>query len=85
MDDVAAAERWLRGQPGVRPNVLRLRDARATRSALVDGIVNHLGRSGPGDTALLWFSGHGGERPTDHPFASTGHSQALVCRDSLTV
>ncbi|MDX3698100.1 caspase family protein [Streptomyces europaeiscabiei] len=84
VNDVAAAEQWLWGQPGVRPNVLRLRDAQATRSALIDGIDNHLGHSGPGDTALLWFSGHGSERPTDDPFAPTGHSQALVCHDSLT-
>ncbi|MFE9804350.1 caspase domain-containing protein [Streptomyces goshikiensis] len=84
VNDVAAAEQWLRGQPDVWPSVLRLLDAQATRSALIDSIDNHLGRSGPGDTALLWFSGHGSERPTDNPFAPTGTSQALVCHDSLT-
>ncbi|MFC9269255.1 caspase domain-containing protein [Streptomyces zhihengii] len=84
VNDVAAAEDWLRRQPGLQPDVLRLRNAEATRDALVAGIDRHLGSAGPGDTALLWYSGHGSERPTDDKLASTGYSQALVCHDSLT-
>ncbi|MFI5642825.1 caspase domain-containing protein [Streptomyces goshikiensis] len=87
VNDVVAAEQWLRRQPGVRTEVRFLLDEQATRSALIDGdhgIDKHLGCSGPGDTALFWFSGHGSERPTDDPFAPTGTSQALVCYDSLT-
>ncbi|MGW8990364.1 caspase family protein [Streptomyces zhihengii] len=84
VNDVAAAEEWLRRQPGLQPDVLRLRNAEATRDALVAGIDRHLGSAGPGDTALLWYSGHGSERPTDDKLASTGYSQALVCHDSLT-
>ncbi|MFD0429567.1 caspase family protein [Streptomyces zhihengii] len=81
---MAAAEDWLRRQPGLQPDVLRLRNAEATRDALVTGIDRHLGSAGPGDTALLWYSGHGSERRTEDPLASTGHTQALVCHDSLT-
>ncbi|MGW3406243.1 caspase family protein [Streptomyces zhihengii] len=84
VNDVAAAEEWLLRQPGVRADVRRLRDAQATRAALVAGIDRHLGSAGPGDTALLWYSGHGSERRTEDPLASTGHTQALVCHDSLT-
>ncbi|MEV7887812.1 hypothetical protein ACWD3I_16330 [Streptomyces sp. NPDC002817] len=46
------------------------------------GIRNHLGRCGPGDTALLWFCGHGSRRPTDDPCVASGWSEALVCHDS---
>ncbi|WP_326767974.1 caspase family protein [Streptomyces sp. NBC_01591] len=83
INDVAEAESWLRQQGGPDPEILLLRDKEATRAAVVDRIRTHLGRSGPGDTALLWFSGHGSEHASDDPRAATGRSQALVCADSL--
>ncbi|MFD8631236.1 caspase family protein [Streptomyces sp. NPDC059533] len=83
VNDVAAAEDWLRQQGASHPEVLSLRNGDATKAAVVDGIRAHLGRSGRGDTALLWFSGHGSQRPTKDPRAAMGMSQALVCVDSL--
>ncbi|WP_405388508.1 caspase family protein [Streptomyces sp. NBC_01102] len=83
VNDVTEAERWLRQQDGPEPDIRPLRNKEATKAAVIDGIRTHLGRSGPGDTALLWFSGHGSERKTDDPRAATGMSQALVCADSL--
>ncbi|MFD8012223.1 caspase family protein [Streptomyces sp. NPDC058955] len=83
VNDVAAAEEWLRRQEGIRPEILPLRNAAATREAVLDGLRRHLGRTGPGETALLWFSGHGTEQPTSDPRAATGMAQALVCADSL--
>ncbi|GAA4919125.1 caspase family protein [Streptomyces coeruleoprunus] len=83
LNDVRAAENWLRRQSGPDPDIRTLHDAQATRAAVIDGITGHLGRGGPGDTALLWFSGHGTERPTDDPREATGMCQALVCHDSL--
>ncbi|WP_031003681.1 caspase family protein [Streptomyces sp. NRRL F-5727] len=83
VNDVAAAEEWLRRQDGIRPEILRLRNTAATRDALLAGLRRHLGRTGPGETALFWFSGHGSEQPTSDPRAATGMSQALVCADSL--
>ncbi|WP_406485052.1 caspase family protein [Streptomyces sp. NBC_01563] len=83
VNDVAEAESWLRQHGGPDPRILPLRDREATRAAVVDGIRRHLGRSGPGDTALLWFSGHGSEDESDDPRTATGRSQALVCADSL--
>ncbi|WP_330459925.1 caspase family protein [Streptomyces sp. NBC_00820] len=84
VNDVREAEQWLRRQGGVRADVLPLHNGRATRAAVLGGIERHLGRSGPGDTALLWFSGHGSEEATDAPWEATGRSQALVCHDSQT-
>ncbi|MFC9508445.1 caspase domain-containing protein [Streptomyces sp. NPDC057002] len=83
VNDVRAAENWLRGRTGPEPRVQTLYDARATRAAVLAGLEEHLGRSGPGDTALLWFSGHGSQSPTTDPGEATGWSQALVCHDSL--
>ncbi|MEU2673248.1 caspase family protein [Streptomyces sp. NPDC007164] len=83
VNDVAEAESWLRQHGGRDARILPLRDRAATRAAVVDGIRRHLGRSGPGDTALLWFSGHGTEHASEDPRTATGHSQALVCADSL--
>ncbi|GAA2893865.1 MULTISPECIES: caspase family protein [Streptomyces] len=83
VNDVRAAETWLRGRTGPEPRVRTLYDARATRAAVLAGLEEHLGRSGPGDTALLWFSGHGSQSPTSDPGEATGWSQALVCHDSL--
>ncbi|MEU5489453.1 caspase family protein [Streptomyces sp. NPDC020196] len=84
VNDVTKAQGWLRQQGGPQPLEIRsLLNKEATKAAVIDGIRAHLGRGGPGDTALLWFSGHGSERPTDDPRAATGMSQALVCADSL--
>ncbi|MEU8773573.1 caspase family protein [Streptomyces sp. NPDC048606] len=82
-NDIASAERWLRslGDPAV--NIRVLTDAEAHRSAFVEAITTHLGAAGPGDTALLWFSGHGSDKPTKDPREATGRAQALVCHDSL--
>ncbi|MET8567561.1 caspase family protein [Streptomyces sp. NPDC004783] len=83
VNDVREAEAWLRRQGHVASDIRRLHDGDATLAAVRAGIERHLGRSGPGDTALLWFSGHGSEEPTDAPWEGTGKSQALVCYDSL--
>ena len=71
--------------PGVRLVPLVLRDAEATRSAVVEAIRSHLGQAGPDDVALFWFSGHGSEAPAPkwaHFLESTGMIQTLVCADS---
>ncbi|MFD4261474.1 caspase family protein [Streptomyces sp. NPDC058534] len=83
VNDVREAEAWLRRQGHVASDIRRLHDGDATLAAVRAGIERHLGRSGPGDTALLWFGGHGSEEPTDAPWEGTGRSQALVCHDSL--
>jgi hypothetical protein len=83
VNDARAAENWLRSRSGPAPLIRTLYDAQAGRAAVLAGLEEHLGRSGPDDTALLWFSGHGSQSPTTDPGEATGWSQALVCHDSL--
>ncbi|MBV6652698.1 MAG: caspase family protein, partial [Mameliella sp.] len=40
-------------------------DAQATKAAIADGILNHLGQAGPDDVVLLYFSGHGAQEKAD--------------------
>ncbi|GGW50786.1 caspase family protein [Streptomyces caelestis] len=83
VNDVRAAESRLRSLSGPATRIRTLYDAEATRAAVLAGLEEHLGQSGPEDTALLWFSGHGSQSPTADPGEATGWSQALVCHDSL--
>jgi len=62
-----------------------LLDDEATRQAVIDGFREHLGKAGPGDTALFWFSGHGSEAPVPAELAHlepTKKLQTLLCVDS---
>lgn len=83
VNDAKAAEEWLWRQTAVTAQIRRLHNEQATKSARIEGIEAHLGQCGAGDTALLWFSGHGSEKKTTDPREATGKSQALVCHDSL--
>jgi hypothetical protein len=52
---------------------------------VITGISDHLGRAGPGDVALFWFCGHGGEEPVPEGYwqvEPSGCLQSLVCADS---
>ncbi|TMQ21628.1 MAG: TIR domain-containing protein [Deltaproteobacteria bacterium] len=44
-------------------NVVLLQDEQATRAAIVEGLERLGQRAGPGSTALVYFSGHGGRLP----------------------
>ncbi|GID27505.1 caspase family protein [Paractinoplanes brasiliensis] len=73
--------------PGTELVLKVLLNEQATRAAVVDGIVKHLGQAGPDDVALFWFAGHGSEWPAPpwaEPFEPTGTIQTLVCADSRT-
>ncbi|MGW7410721.1 caspase family protein [Streptomyces sp. NPDC054833] len=83
-NDIAAAHRLLTDLVGERADVMVLLDDDATVDALTDAVVRHLGAAGDGDTALLWFSGHGTQREAtgdDLLIEATGLNQALVCVD----
>ncbi|TDC19997.1 caspase family protein [Streptomyces sp. 8K308] len=87
VNDVVAARAWLATRGA---HVAELHDAAATRAAIVAGVRFHLGRAGAGDTALLWFSGHGTELDTSDPWhqrveAATGRCQALLAVDGPLV
>jgi hypothetical protein len=46
-------------------NVVLLQEARATRDAIVEGLDLLAQRAGRDSTTLIYFSGHGGQRPGD--------------------
>lgn len=71
---------------GSRLDAVSLLDEAATKSAITSAIVDHLGKAQAGDTALLYFSGHGAEEeaaPVFHRFNGEKHT-TLVCHDSRT-
>ncbi|MFE9831262.1 caspase family protein [Streptomyces halstedii] len=83
LNDIDGVRRLLeRRVAASEPRVLL--DREATVEAVGTGIRDGLGAAGPGDTALLWFSGHGTRLPAhgaDLLIEATGHNQALVCAD----
>ncbi|MET9604371.1 caspase family protein [Streptomyces sp. NPDC006512] len=85
LNDVADARAALEGAAPGRVDARILLDSEATAAAVEEAVSRHLGRAGPGDTALLWFSGHGTEYAavTAHELLlePTGRCQALVCAD----
>jgi hypothetical protein len=86
-NDIEDAERFLRESTTTTAEleVAKLCDARATRAAVIDAFRRHLGRAGPGDTALFWFSGHGSTAPVlEHwwHLEPAGRMQTMLCVDS---
>ncbi|KUH39891.1 MULTISPECIES: caspase family protein [Streptomyces] len=85
LNDIEAGHRWLMERLGAPPSVRALTDRTATIAAVTAAVTGHLGQAGPGDTALLWFSGHGTEyaavTPQERLVEATGRCQALVCAD----
>jgi hypothetical protein len=64
-----------------------LRNAEATRDAIMNGFREHLAQAGEGDTTLFWFSGHGSQspaRPGRELFEGNGMSQTIVCAGTRT-
>jgi len=64
---------------------LVLTNREATRLALIDGFRNHLGKAGPDDVVLFYYSGHGSQAPSPSEFwhLEPDHlDETLVCWDS---
>ncbi|MFJ3208813.1 caspase family protein [Streptomyces flaveolus] len=83
-NDIAEARRLVADLAGERAVVTVLLDGAATVAAVEDAVVRELGKAGPGDTALLWFSGHGTQMPAtgaDLLVEATGMNQAVLCVD----
>ncbi|MBW6435890.1 caspase family protein [Actinoplanes hulinensis] len=57
---------WLR--------IRELRDAEATRQAVMDGFTEHLAQAGTGDAAVFYFAGYGSMEPD-------GDQRTIVCAD----
>ncbi len=62
-----------------------LRNEEATRQAVIDQFLSHLGQAGPEDTALFCYSGHGSQcrtAPEFHHLEPDRLDETLVCYDS---
>src|SRR5829696_2406345 len=65
--------------------LVMLTDAQATRSAVTERLCEHLGRAGPSDVALFYYSGHGSQQATPEELWSIEpdhRNETLVCVDS---
>lgn len=86
VNDTIAAAAHLRSRAGDGGlDAVELHDGKATRAAVVEALRDHLGQARDGDTALLWFSGHGslGRVPRElWHLEPDGFLQTLVCADS---
>ncbi|GGN91072.1 hypothetical protein GCM10010112_76990 [Actinoplanes lobatus] len=78
LNDIDGFRELLRDQvPRPMLRIRELRDAEATRHAVMDGFTGHLARAGTGDAAVFYFSGYGSVEPeSEHP--------TIVCADSRT-
>ncbi|HET8952220.1 MAG TPA: caspase family protein [Solirubrobacteraceae bacterium] len=84
-NDADRALEFLRARLSGRLCAELLLDADATRDNVLDVFRTHLGRAGPDDVALFWFSGHGGQQKVAEELwhlEPTGLNQTLVCSDS---
>ncbi|MEQ8704987.1 MAG: caspase family protein [Phaeodactylibacter sp.] len=65
--DARALQSYLESDPRLDTDgsLKTLFDAQATKSAIADGILNHLGQARPEDVVLLYFSGHGAQERAD--------------------
>ena len=80
-NDARTMERLLNGPLGFRPDQVRmLLDGAATKRGIVDAIETWvIGGTGPGDRALIYWSGHGTQLPDRGDADETdGHDEALV-------
>jgi len=66
-------------------DLLVVTDAAATRERVTAAFTEHLGRAGPNDTALFYFSGHGSQQDTPPelwPIEPDHRNETIVCVDS---
>ena len=62
-----------------------LKNEEATREAIIENFLSHLGQAGPDDTVLFCYSGHGSQAPTAPEFMHIEPDrldETLVCYDS---
>jgi hypothetical protein len=84
--DVTAVEALLQAKvPPEQLNLRVLRDAEATRAAIIDGFRSHLTQAKDGDIALFYYCGHGSEEPCPPEWRMlepSGRNQTLVSVDA---
>lgn len=73
------------GGEGYQLDAVVLKNEQATRQAIIDNFLKHLGQAGPEDTALFCYSGHGSQARTAPEFFHLEPDrldETLVCYDS---
>jgi pimeloyl-ACP methyl ester carboxylesterase len=87
-NDIRAFESLLTNQAAhdeMRVAAKVLLNQAATRAAVIDGFLTHLGQAGAGDVALFYYSGHGSQERTPPELLELepdGLDETLVCYDS---
>ena len=75
VEDVRRLTEVLTGRFGVsEANIMTLTDSDATRMNIANSVVQHLGKAGPDDVAVFFYSGHGTQIGTN--IGVTGPSDA---------
>ncbi|CUH99176.1 caspase family protein [Leisingera aquaemixtae] len=85
IDAVAALLREFGAEGDFALELKLLKDAEATREAIIDGFRNHLGKAGPEDIVLFCYSGHGSQEKAPPEFwhlEPDRLNETLVCYDS---
>ena len=86
--DIALIEQYLMELPNVSVSMEKLLDEEATKANIVDKWRAHLGRAEEGDTALLYFSGHGTTELADPIFWKSNPDrviQGIIPFDGVTL
>ena len=89
VNDINAIENYLktRVDSSQHGNIKTLRNAEATRQAVIDSFEKHLTQAGKDDVVLFYFCGHGSQEPASPEFSyleRDGKLETLVCWDSRT-
>lgn len=80
--DADAMYDFLKNDPALQLNALKLYDKQATKTNIIKGIREHLGKAKAGDSVLFFYSGHGGVEEADPelwPAESDGRLEGIVC------
>lgn len=66
-------------------NVLTLKSEKATKANIIQGFQTHLAQAEAGDTAVIYYSGHGSQERAPEEFWNIEpdhQNETIVCHDS---
>ena len=87
VEDIGAMEVLFTERVGSSLELQTLRNGEATRSAIINGLLTHLGQAREGDFALFYYAGHGSREwaPAEWKLLEpSGMNQTLVPVDART-
>ncbi len=87
-NDVERFEQVLKTRFSVTDETLQvLKSQQATKANIIAGFTDHLSQAGKGDTALVYYSGHGSQEYSPQELwniEADGQNETIVCHDSRT-